>query len=110
MTILFQRVGQDGLECAPFLQSATSSADPREQIHGWTSAPPVEGGITINIGDMLSKWSLDPLTGRPRLCSNMHRVRMPVGEAAGRARYSIAFFAQADATALITPQVTSLRL
>ena len=61
----------------------------------------MEGGIAVNVGDMLSRWS------DGRLLSNLHRVRMPLPEEAGGAdglspsRYSIAFFLQADKRALI---------
>ncbi len=37
----------------------------------WTAVDPVEDAITINIGDMLMRWSDD------RLVSNFHRVRAP---------------------------------
>ena len=61
----------------------------------------MEGGIAVNVGDMLSRWS------DGRLLSNLHRVRMPLPEEASGAdglspsRYSIAFFLQADKRALI---------
>ena len=67
----------------------------------WAPVEPVEGGIAVNVGDMLSRWS------DGRLLSNLHRVRMPLPEEAGGAdglspsRYSIAFFLQADKRALI---------
>jgi len=54
----------------------------------WTAVNPVEGGIAVNIGDMLARWSDD------KLCSNLHRFRLP--EDASRPRYSIALFAQSD--------------
>ena len=55
---------------------------------------PVEGGIAVNIGDMLSRWSNDSLL------SNLHRVRMPTPEEARppRPRYSMAFFMQAGSS------------
>ena len=74
---------------------------------------PVEGGIAVNVGDMLSRWS------DGRLLSNLHRVRMPEMPAAAAnaseeaennegedfpaapARYSLAFFMQADKSAMI---------
>lgn len=87
ITLLFQRPGEDGLECR---------ADPRGDSPRWIPVPPVEGGITVNVGDMLRVWSDE------RLMSNMHRVRMPrTEEECGRARYSIAFFLQADKGAVI---------
>jgi isopenicillin N synthase-like dioxygenase len=60
ITLLFQRLGQSGLEC---------SANPRDtsKPQGWAAVPPTDGGIAINIGDMLSRWS------DGRLHSNLHR-------------------------------------
>jgi len=84
LTLLFQRPGEAGLECAANPRAADGGA-------GWARVDPVEGGIAVNIGDMLSRWS------GGRLLSNLHRVRMPTtDEERGRSRYSIAFFAQAD--------------
>lgn len=97
LTLLFQRMGEDGLEC----QRRTTTDDNGES---WVEVPPIEGGITVNIGDMLMRWS------DKRLYSNSHRVRMPKStsptaeEAAAappKSRYSIAFFLQADKSALI---------
>mmetsp|Transcript_38423 Transcript_38423/g.69256 ORF Transcript_38423/g.69256 Transcript_38423/m.69256 type:complete len:344 (-) Transcript_38423:101-1132(-) len=87
ITLLFQRMGQDGLECR---------ANPQGDAK-WIEVPPVQnGGITVNIGDMLKLWS------DSSLFSNMHRVRMPrtVGECK-KSRYSVAFFLQANKSALI---------
>ena len=91
ITLLFQREGQPGLEC---------SANPRDQRAaeaGWVAVPPVRGGIAVNIGDMLARWS------DGRLYSNLHRVRMPTERECQppSSRYSIAFFAQADRKAMI---------
>lgn len=86
VTLLFQRLGQAGLECC---------ANPRKSATSqyWTAVDPVEGGIAVNIGDMLARWS------DGRLYSNLHRVRLPVD--ASQSRYSIAFFAQSDKKVLI---------
>ena len=83
VTLLFQREGQAGLECAP---------NPRAKQQGpWLRVDPVAGGVAVNIGDMLARWS------DGRLLSNLHRVRMP-REASEwcKPRYSLAFFMQAD--------------
>ena len=90
-TLLFQRPGNEGLECA---------ANPRVMANGgagWLKVDPVAGGIAVNIGDMLSRWSDD------RLLSNLHRVRMPTPAESNppRSRYSLAFFMQADKKVLI---------
>ena len=91
LTLLYQLPGNEGLECA---------ANPRVgQAHtGWLTVDPIEGGIAVNIGDMLSRWS------DGRLLSNLHRVRMPSAEECSRPRYSLAFFAQADKKALIASE------
>lgn len=91
VTLLFQRVGQAGLECMANPRVA------RQEGARWTPIDPVEGGIAVNIGDMLARWSSG------RLYSNLHRVRMPTPEECTppSSRYSIAFFAQADKMALI---------
>jgi isopenicillin N synthase-like dioxygenase/tRNA(Arg) A34 adenosine deaminase TadA len=90
LTLLFQRVGQAGLECC---SNPTDSSKERR----WTPIDPVENGIAVNIGDMLSRWS------HHRLYSNLHRVRMPTEMECTppSSRYSIAFFAQSDQSTVI---------
>lgn len=86
LTLLHQKSGQGGLQVCPGKEFDT---------HEWTSVEPLPGVITCNIGDMLMRWSDDELQ------STLHRVRMPKpGEYQG-ARYSIAFFAQANADAIV---------
>lgn len=84
-TLLFQRPGNEGLECA---------GNPREpeKASRWVAVDPVPGGVAVNVGDMLARWS------DGRLLSNLHRVRMPTAAECTppRARYSMAFFMQAD--------------
>jgi isopenicillin N synthase-like dioxygenase len=90
LTLLFQRMGEDGLECR------RRDDEGVEDTCAWVEVPPIEGGITVNIGDMLKRWS------DCKLYSNMHRVRMPRSvEECAKSRYSIAFFLQADKSALI---------
>lgn len=86
LTLLFQRAGQGGLQLLP-------GKDMESQA--WTSITPADELITCNIGDMLMRWSDDQLP------SNFHRVKNPAeGEYQG-ARYSMAFFAQANRGTLI---------
>ncbi|ETD30357.1 isopenicillin N synthase family oxygenase [Williamsia sp. D3] len=86
LTLLFQRNGQGGLQVCP-----GKEMDSQE----WTSVEPSDHAITCNIGDMLMRWSDDVLP------SNFHRVRSPgAGDDRG-ARYSIAFFAQANSEVVI---------
>lgn len=86
LTLLFQRSGQGGLQVCP-----------GKEVEGqaWTEVVPADEVITCNIGDMLMRWSDD------RLPSNFHRVRNPRPDEYQGARYSIAFFAQANRSALI---------
>ena len=87
VTLLFQRPGQNGLECC----ANPRTGNPKEMY--WTAVNPVEGGIAVNIGDMLARWS------DGKLHSNLHRVRLP--KDASKPRYSIAFFAQSDKKTMI---------
>jgi hypothetical protein len=65
LTLLFQRVGQAGLECC-----ANPHDDSKQDKNKlWTPINPVENGIAVNIGDMLARWS------DHRVHSNLHRVR-----------------------------------
>ncbi|GKT22140.1 hypothetical protein AVHM3334_07315 [Acidovorax sp. SUPP3334] len=60
-----------------------------------SSVEPAEGVITCNIGDMLTRWSDDQLP------SNFHRVRNPLPHEYQGARYSLAFFCQANEDAVV---------
>jgi isopenicillin N synthase-like dioxygenase len=86
LTLLFQRTGQGGLQLLPGKDMASQA---------WTSITPDDALITCNIGDMLMRWSDDQLP------SNFHRVRNPAPDEYQGARYSLAFFAQANRDALI---------
>jgi isopenicillin N synthase-like dioxygenase/tRNA(Arg) A34 adenosine deaminase TadA len=90
LTLLFQRVGQAGLECC---SNPIDSGKERR----WTPIDPVENGIAVNIGDMLSRWS------HHRLYSNLHRVRMPTELECTppSSRYSMAYFAQSNQSTVI---------
>jgi isopenicillin N synthase-like dioxygenase len=91
LTLLFQRIGQGGLEVCAGREAVTDYGGGDT----WTPVEPTENAITINIGDLLMRWSDDVLK------SNFHRVRMPPPEEANKARYSIAFFAQPNRSALV---------
>ncbi|GAS97587.1 dioxygenase 2OG-Fe(II) oxygenase superfamily protein [Mycolicibacterium canariasense] len=86
LTLLFQRDGQGGLQVCPGKEMAAQE---------WTSVQPSEEAITCNIGDMLMRWSDDQLP------SNFHRVKSPGPDDHRGARYSIAFFAQANSEVTI---------
>ena len=86
LTLLFQRSGQGGLQLLPGKDMDTQA---------WTSITPADELITCNIGDMLMRWSDDQLP------SNFHRVKNPAAHEYQGARYSLAFFAQANRGTLI---------
>jgi isopenicillin N synthase-like dioxygenase len=86
LTLLFQRNGQGGLQVCP-------GKDMEQQQ--WTSIEPRNDVITCNIGDMLMRWSDDQLP------SNFHRVKNPEAHEYQGARYSLAFFCQANEDVLI---------
>lgn len=91
LTMVFQRTGQGGLQLCPGKDA--------QGVQAWTSVPAIDGIITCNIGDMLMRWSDD------RLKSTLHRVRMPRDDEGRGARYSMAFFCQANCDVLIkSPQ------
>jgi len=93
VTLLFQRMGEAGLECRANPRATTTTEA------SWIPVAPVEGGIAVNIGDMLMRWS------DRNLFSNLHRVRMPQNvDECSRSRYSVAFFLQADKSAIIESQ------
>jgi isopenicillin N synthase-like dioxygenase len=87
LTMVFQRTGQDGLQVCP-------GKDARHK-QSWTEVPAYNDVITCNIGDMLMRWSDD------KLKSTLHRVMMPQHIGAHPARYSMAFFCQANKDQLI---------
>ena len=61
---------------------------------GWTDVEPQAGTLVVNVGDMAQRWTND------RWRSTVHRV---INRQAGRDRWSIAYFFDLDAEAVITP-------
>eukprot|EP01065_Artemidia_motanka_P022283 TRINITY_DN2648_c3_g1_i1.p1 TRINITY_DN2648_c3_g1~~TRINITY_DN2648_c3_g1_i1.p1 ORF type:complete len:341 (+),score=115.08 TRINITY_DN2648_c3_g1_i1:56-1078(+) len=53
---------------------------------GWVTAVPPPGALTVNIGDLLARWTND------RWRATLHRVSNPKSAAEWPARYSVAFF------------------
>ncbi len=86
LTLLYQREGQAGLQVCPGKEALSGA---------WTAVEPKPELITCNIGDMMMRWSDDQLK------STLHRVRMPKPEEGRGPRYSLAFFCQANSSALI---------
>ena len=60
----------------------------------WLDVPPAEGCFVVNVGDMMPRWTNDLWR------SSMHRV---VNRFSGRERWSIAYFFDLDADAVIVP-------
>ena len=86
LTLLFQKDGQEGLQVCPGNEANSGE---------WTSVAAKTGLVTCNIGDMLMRWSDDELK------STLHRVRFPSGTGRVDSRYSVAFFCQANRSAMI---------
>ncbi|HTR70709.1 MAG TPA: 2-oxoglutarate and iron-dependent oxygenase domain-containing protein [Mycobacteriales bacterium] len=61
----------------------------------WADAPWVDGAFTINIGDMMARWSGD------RWLSNRHRVLAPDPSAPDEDLVSLVYFHEADPTAVL---------
>jgi isopenicillin N synthase-like dioxygenase len=80
----------DRHEAGSGLQVQTPSGD-------WVDAPYVPGSLTVNIGDLLHRW-----TGG-RYLSNKHRVLAPSPEEATTERLSLVLFMEADAHAVVEP-------
>jgi isopenicillin N synthase-like dioxygenase len=57
----------------------------------WTFVPPVLGGIVVNVGDMLQRWTNDELRATPHQVVEPPRHTNIIPE-----RYSIAFFCNAN--------------
>jgi isopenicillin N synthase-like dioxygenase len=61
----------------------------------WADAPWVDGAFTINIGDMMARWTGD------RWVSNRHRVLAPSAAAPDEDLMSLVYFHEADPTAVL---------
>ena len=62
----------------------------------WTKAPPIEGTIVVNIGDLLQFWSADKYKG------TSHRVVVDSTNC-DKSRYSMAFFVHPNYETPIKP-------
>ncbi|RLV51210.1 isopenicillin N synthase family oxygenase [Nocardioides mangrovicus] len=63
----------------------------------WADAPYVEGALTVNIADILARWTAD------RWRSTRHRVLPPSDRAPGEELISVILFFEADMDQLIAP-------
>lgn len=75
----------------------------RTATGAWEDVPYVPGGIQVNIGDMLERWTND------QWVSTHHRVLVPENpEARQQRRQAIAFFLMANYDAVIAPVATTV--
>lgn len=63
----------------------------------WIDAPYVDGGLTVNTGDLFRRWTNE------RWCSNEHRVLPPPIDDPAEELISLVFFHEPDTDALIEP-------
>ncbi|HEX3900050.1 MAG TPA: 2-oxoglutarate and iron-dependent oxygenase domain-containing protein [Mycobacteriales bacterium] len=61
----------------------------------WADAPWVDGALTVNIGDLMARWTGD------RWLSNRHRVLAPDASAPDEDLMSLVYFHEADPAAII---------
>lgn len=84
LTILDRQVGYGGLQ----IQTLDGT---------WIDAPHVPGALTVNIGDLMSRWT------RTRWRSTMHRVLPPSNRDADEALLSLVSFCGVDASTIVAP-------
>lgn len=82
LTILDREPGAGGLQVL-------------DETGEWIDAPYVPGGLLINTGDLIRRWTND------RWCSNQHRVLPPPASAPDEELISLVFFHEPDDDALI---------
>ena len=77
------------LFCFGFLVKITNQV--RNSSNEWTPAPPIEGSILVNLGDMMEIWT------NGYFLATKHRVLIPDSEIKRRTlRQSIAYFVASD--------------
>jgi isopenicillin N synthase-like dioxygenase len=64
---------------------------------GWTDAPYVDDAFTVNIGDLMARWTAD------RWRSTRHRVLPPSPDAPDEELISLILFLEADVDAVVAP-------
>ena len=71
-----------------------------QKINGdWVNVPPIPGGIAVNVGEMLQRWSNDILRATPHQILDedpLHKERATTQSDRVPERYSIAFFCNAN--------------
>ena len=84
LTVLDRQVGYGGLQ----IQTLTGE---------WIDAPHVENAFTINVGDLLARWTGD------RWRSTRHRVLPPPSRSPGEELISLIMFMEADFDTVVSP-------
>jgi isopenicillin N synthase-like dioxygenase len=87
-TVLDREPGVGGLQI--WASEATGDDDSDLPGHGWIDAPHVPGALTVNVGDLLARW-----TGE-RWRSTRHRVLPPQACAPDEDLVSLVFFYELD--------------
>lgn len=107
LTLVFQRPGEPGLEVSPGRSTMADERLGNDLTGAWKGVPshgsntwypmdPVEGAITVNIGDVFMRWTDDVLK------STYHRVRTPERSHDSQGeRRTIAYFAWPNRDAII---------
>jgi isopenicillin N synthase-like dioxygenase len=75
------------------LQDSNGGLQVKNRQGEWVAAPPIEGTLVCNIGDLLNRWSNEQLS------SNLHRVI----NRSGKKRHSIVVFFDPDPDAVVDP-------
>ncbi|MEM9132297.1 MAG: 2-oxoglutarate and iron-dependent oxygenase domain-containing protein [Actinomycetota bacterium] len=76
-------------------QSGLGGLQVQDGSGAWVDAPDVPGGLTINTGDLLRRWTND------RWCSNVHRVLPPPSEAPTEELISLVYFGEPNHDAVV---------
>lgn len=76
------------------LQDSNGGLQVKLKSGEWIEAPPIQGTLVCNIGDLLARWSND------RFASTLHRVI----NRSGRARYSIPVFFDPHTDTIVDPR------